>query len=594
MTHPRQSSPFYRNFHPAHNPFAPRVARLGRLGGAWLTVAALALTGCAASGPGRETAREPAPGGVDSLFALDGAPAAAADSVATTLPDEQVVILPVGPDGRASLADLETLYRQALDHVAQADDQLAEDLLMVLQDQVLMPVPAAADSTWQAHLSSFERRLYLLGGLIAESRAFAGAPAGADSLLAAGYQALDRFAMPDSLVPATGTELPPLVADLLEVDNKAVRKWLDYFTGNGRRHLSVWLERKSAVEPLITRILDEHGLPRELVYLAMIESGLSPRAHSSAGAVGPWQFMPGTGRRYGLRQNWWVDERRDFELSTQAAARYLSALYEEFGNWALVLAAYNSGENRVARQIRLTGHDDYWRLRLPLQTTDYVPKFIAAARIGEDPDDYGFTVGESAPVAFESVSVADATDLSLIAECAGVEAAEVALLNPALLRGASPPDLGEYAVRVPVGTGDRTAAELKKIPADRRLTWRSHRVQRGETLSQIASRYGTSTADISRLNNVRNPHLIRPGDQLLIPMPAELAAKATRRAGEKGHYVPPDGYERVSYSVRKGDTLGAIARSLGVSVVHLRKVNALQRTHLIYPGQRIYAYRPAS
>jgi len=509
-----------------------------------------------------------------------------------TLPDEIVVDLPTGPDGYASLEDLEALYTTALSLVSDGQVSAAEDHLYTLQDQVQLPLPANADSLYTAHRQSLERRLWLLGGLLTEQAAFGSSSGNADSLLATGYGTLTQVAFPDSLVPATGVDLPAITADLLKLDNKAVRKWENYFTGRGRRNFQFWLDRKAAADSLITSILVAEGLPTELIYLAMIESGLSPRAVSNVGAVGPWQFMPGTAKSFHLRRNWWIDERKDMEMSTRAAARYLTQLYKQFGDWALVLAAYNSGENRVSRRIRQHGHDNFWSLRLPAQTTDYVPKYIAAARIGENPEKYGFKTNAPTPLRYDILPVNDATDLELIASCAGVNGTEIKKLNPALLRGATPPDLKKYPVRVPAGTGVKAARALAKVPADRRLTWRRHRVARGETLGQIARQYGSSVQDIARLNKMGNVHLIRPGDQLLIPMPAELASKAQKRASEKGHYVPPEGYERVSYKVKSGDTLGGIARKLGVSVPHLRKVNGIYKSHLIYPGQRIYAYRP--
>jgi membrane-bound lytic murein transglycosylase D len=509
-----------------------------------------------------------------------------------TLPDVRAPWWPTPPAGEASIADLEALYQQALQYTADRRLDLAEDVLLVLQDLCLGPLPDGADSLYTTTQSSLQRRIHLLGGVLAEERAFAQQPADQDSLLTVAYERLRRLDFPDSLVPATGTELPPFAADLLTIENAAVKKWEDHFTGRGRPYFARWLQRKTAVDSLVTTILGEYDLPRELIYLAMIESGLSSRARSSVGAVGPWQFMPGTAKAFDLRRDWWIDERRDFELSTRAAARYLSQLYQRFGNWALVLAAYNSGENRVARQVRFKGHDDYWRMHLPRQTTDYVPKFIAATRIGEHPERYGFEVTPAPPLVYDTLSVDDATDIALIAECAGTTKHDLVLLNPALLRGATPPDSRGYAVRVPAGSGVRAAAALRRIPADKRLTWRRHRVKRGDTLSQIAAAHGTSVADIARLNKLDNRHLIRPGDQLLIPMPADLAARAKKRTTDKGYYVPPDGYVRVSYKVRQGDTLGGIARKLGVSLKHLRKVNAIYRSHLIHPGQRIYAYRP--
>jgi len=282
----------------------------------------------------------------------------------------------------------------------------------------------------------------------------------------------------------------------------------------------------------------------------------------------------------------------DIEKSTRAAAKYLKRLHKEFGDWALVLASYNSGENRVSHRMREHGHDNFWDMRLPSQTTNYVPKFIAAVRVGEQTQKYGFTVNERPDLVFDTILVSDATDLDLIAECAGVEPDKVRNLNPALKRGATPPDKKNYPVYVPDGLGGKTTKALKKIPANRRLTWREHRELRGETLGQIAGNYGTSVRDVATLNNLKDVHLIRPGDQLLIPMPADLAAQASKRASAKGHYVPPQGYKKINYKVKSGDTLGGIAKKLGVSLKHLRKVNGIYRSSLIKPGQRLNAYKP--
>lgn len=527
-----------------------------------------------------------------TVLEVDPLPLAELDLSELAVPQDR--ILPVGPDGTASLEDLEGLYATALDLCAEGRTEPARDHLFTLQDHLDLPEPADADSLYLAHRASLGRRLWLLSGILAEQDAFAAGPAAADSLLAAEYGRLAQVSFPDSLVPATGTDLSPITADLLEQDNQAVAKWVAYFTGRGRGNFQFWLDRKARVDSLITSILVEEGLPRELIYLAMIESGMSPRAVSSASAVGPWQFMAGTGKTFGLRRNWWLDERRDMELSTRAAARYLQRLYGQFGDWALVLAGYNSGENRVVRRIRQHGHDNFWSLRLPRQTTDYIPKYIAAARIGENPEKYGFVRNPAKQLQYDILKVDDATDLDLIARCAGCPPEAVAELNPALLRGASPAGMKDYPVRVPSGTGARAARELKRIPADRRLTWRRHKVQRGETLGHIGRRYGTSVDDIAKLNKLGNVHLIRPGNQLLIPMPAELARQASLRAAEKGHYVPPDGWQRVSYQVKSGDTLGAIARRLHVTVRHLQRVNGLRKSALIFPGQRLYAYRPGS
>lgn len=525
---------------------------------------------------------------LQDLVLIEGSPAHTDAIAAPERPE-----LPLGPDGSPDLGALEELSSTALDLAAEGRNDPAQDHLFTLQALLDEAAGAAGDSLYDAHLASLKRRTWLLAGLLAEQEAFAAEPAAADSLLEVGYGQISQFDFPDSLRPATGVMLEPIQADLLKVDNQAVGRWVDYFSGRAHRNFQIWLDRVDAADSLVTAVLDEADLPHELIYLAMIESGLNPRAVSSASAVGPWQFMSGTAKTHGLRSSWWFDERRDLELSTRAAAQYLSRLYDQFEDWALVLAAYNSGENRVEMRIKQHGHDNFWNLRLPSQTIDYVPKFIAAVRIAQDRQKYGFVFNDPEPLRYESLTVDDATDLGLIARCAGVETKQVAELNPALLRGASPAGVKNYPVHVPVGTAAAARRKLAKIPADERLTWRRHKVERGQTLGQIARDYGTSVDDIARLNHLGNVHMIRPGDQLLIPMPAELASKAAQRAAEKGHYVPPDGWQRVTYKVKSGDTLGGIARKLHVTVNHLRRVNGLPRTDLIHPGQRLYAYRPA-
>ena len=506
--------------------------------------------------------------------------------------DEPVVALPPRDDPHAGWDEL---FLQALDRLAEGDLGKTEDLSHVLDHQARRAAAAARDSGGSdSGTSSQLRRTQLLQALLVEQAAALAGGQDSDSLLAAGYGELRAAGLPDSLVPASGSRQDGITADLLKWENGEVARWMDYFTGNGRRHFAYWLQQKAALDPLISSILVSEGLPRQLIYLAMIESGITPDAVSTVRAVGPWQFMQGTAKAQGLNINWWVDERRDFELSTRAAAAYLKNLHGQFGDWSLVLAAYNSGENRIARMIRQHGHDDFWKLRLPAQTTDFIPKFIAAARIGENPQEFGFEVPTVPEYAYDTIEVDKPTDLALVARCAGVPTSSVAELNPSLLRGATPPGLGTYPVRVPAGLGPRTARALAKVPTDERLTWSHHRVSRGETLGQIARRYGTTVADLSRLNKLSDVQLIRPGDSLLIPMPSELMDGARKTAEEKGHYVPPDGYSRTAYTVKPGDTLGGIARKMGVTLSHLRKVNALHGTSLIKPGQKLFAYRPGS
>ena len=519
------------------------------------------------------------------------------DPLATSEQDTVPHFLPEWPDppeGESAPALWEELFQDALRFTAAGELDHARDVLFTLQDMVAGMQPATGDTLYLQHRRSLQRRTVLLGGLLAEQVSFSGPALAADSVLTVQYLGLEAFAFPDSLVPATGTRLPSLKADLLKVQHARVDRWMDYFTGRGRHHFQIWLDRMAEVDSLITAILRDEGLPTELISLAMIESGFSTRALSSAGAHGPWQFMPATARRYGLRINWWEDQRRDWELSTRAACRYLNDLYHEFGDWALALASYNTGEGRVRRQLRLNGHTNFWDYRLPRQTVEYVPKFIAAARITADPAAYGFDVRRPEPLIWEEVTVDDATDLSLVAAGAGVSETVIARLNPSLLRGATPPGVQSYRVRVPRGAGAATNLALSRIPPDRRLTWRKHEVKRGETLSHIAGRWGTSVRAIQESNSMGRATLIRPGDQLLIPMPRDLVEAAMQRAADAGRYVPPAGHERITYRVRPGDTLSAIARKLGVTVAHLQRVNNLRDPHRLRVGQNLAAYREPS
>lgn len=558
-----------------------------------LTILCLLLAGCATSyhGPAESSVTEPPLPTPRSIQAE-------ADSLPYLEQSEFLEIGPGFPEETLLSALAQTDYdslNQVFDAaLAAAGDQRWEqtrDHLFALEEQLRLRQDIPDTLVEQARLS-LQRRIALLRAIEVETGAFSGG-SDPDLMLAQGYQELDG-ALPDSLRPAVGDPIPGIMADLLHWDNPRVEHWIQYFTGTGRRTFALWLQRKQEVGDMMTSILKEEGIPEELIYLAMIESGFSARARSEVAAVGPWQFMAPTAKGLGLRINWWVDERCDYVRSTHAAARHLRSLHDTFGDWSLVLAAYNAGQNRVLRKIHQRATDNYWDLNLPAQTADFVPKFIAAARIGAAPADYGFAADSiTSPLVFDTIEVTQPTGLDLLAECASATTAELRNLNPALKRGATPPDLGAYPVHVPASSAGRVKKALAKIPADRRLTWTRHRVRRGETLGGIAQRYGCSVADIARVNHLDNVRLIHPDDQLVIPMPGDLDRLARSRAGEKGHYVPPSGYKQVTYKVRPGDTLSGIAHRLGVTVTHLRKVNNIHRTSLIHPGDRLFAYRPA-
>jgi len=393
-----------------------------------------------------------------------------------------------------------------------------------------------------------------------------------------------------------------------EISNKRINFWIDYYTGPGKARFERAVHRMQRYRPIVSEILDELDLPPELICVALIESGFSMKAVSRARAVGPWQFIRGTGKMYGLRINWWYDERRNIVASTYAAGHYLTDLHSIWGDWFLALAAYNCGEYRVARAVSRYRTENFWHLRLPKQTQRYVPKFLAVLYILRDPDKYGIEIPEVEPVAFDQVKITDATDLSTIARCAGTSLSTLRELNPECLRWTTPPKT-EIMLKVPEGSGEECAVNIAKIPPEDRVTWTRHKVKRGETLSVIARKYGVSVSSMKSLNNIRNAHRIREGQMLIVPLQghhAEVASskpqyktpsrKIDRKALERyaQRSAPPKGYKRVVYTVRANDTLGEIAEDYKTSARRIRAWNDLSYRRFIYPGQKLVIYVPES
>lgn len=367
--------------------------------------------------------------------------------------------------------------------------------------------------------------------------------------------------------------------DLPKTYNDRVQRWIDYLSGRNRDRMLLWLEREGRYGGMIRERLAARGMPQDLVYLAMIESGLSPKAYSHAHAAGMWQFISETGRRYGLEVDGFVDERRDPVEATDAALDYLSELYDRFGSWYLAAAAYNSGENRVERILRqraggLKGDDAlFWRIAgyLPRETRDYVPLMLAAAHIGKDPGTYGFhEIALQAPLSFREVTVPGGITLGSVARLAGVEPAVIEDLNPHLLRGITPPGR-DWSVRVPEDRAERVAAGSTRLAEEERLATVTHRVGRGETMSHVARRYGVSVSLLRAANGNMDPRRLQVGQRLRVPVSPVAAVSGPT--------------EWSTYQVRRGDTLWGIARRHGVSVRELRSWNGVGSR--IYPGQRL-------
>lgn len=377
--------------------------------------------------------------------------------------------------------------------------------------------------------------------------------------------------------------------DFPVVVNQEVLKLLDYYQGRGRKNTEEAIQRSGRYLPMIKAIFREEGLPQDLVYMAHAESLFKPKAYSRARARGIWQFMAGTARLYNLKVDWWVDERLDVAKATRSAARHLKDLRAEFGDWYLALAAYNSGPGRVARVIKRHGQMDYWKMTerrlLPLETRNYVPSILASIFIYRNPERYGFEVTPDPYLEFEEVPVSDQVDLVVMADLIGVEHGVLADLNPELLRGVTP-GAGVHSVKVPPGKGASLMAGLVDLPPSQRLRFQNHRVQRGETLSRIAGRYGVSVSALAEANNIRNVHRLSLGQELLIPVGGAAKARtssalASRSAGAGARGTPD------RHLVRPGDSLYKIARTYGLRLVDLFRWNNLRSGALIHPGQEI-------
>lgn len=315
--------------------------------------------------------------------------------------------------------------------------------------------------------------------------------------------------------------------DIPIVRNAYVQRFVDLFQEKQPDRMALYLKRSGRYEGMIREKLRAEGMPEDLVFLSMIESGFNPSARSKASAVGLWQFMAGTARDYGLRVDKYVDERRDPEKSTDAAIRHLKDLYEQFGSWSLAAAAYNSGANRVARIMREeTGtvkgkESDFWliRNRLPTETREYVPLMFAAALIGKEPQKYGLDqVERLLPIPVERVEVPGNTSLATLAEAIGLETEDLQELNPHLLTGRTPPGKA-YPVRVPVGRSNALVASFGTMAEARATTEEpTHQVARGENLWEIARQHGVPVAALQRANDLGPRSVIRPGQRLRIPV----------------------------------------------------------------------------
>ena len=378
--------------------------------------------------------------------------------------------------------------------------------------------------------------------------------------------------------------------DIPIVVNDKVENCIIYFQTIARDFFQSALTRSGKYAPIMARILQEEGLPTDLIYLPLIESGYKTNAYSWAKATGPWQFISGTGKQYGLYRNWWYDERRDFERSTRAAARYLSFLYNRYGDWYLALAAYNSGEGRIDRATKKENTNDYWRLKsLARETRDYVPLFLAATIIAKNPEKYGFSAYYDDCLEYETVTVGKCVDLRHVAKSIGTTHEYLQHLNPELLRSITPPGIETYRLRIPKNTETAFWASYDSFEEPTVAGVDKHTIRRGETWSSIAKKYGISSRALAEANGSSTKSMLIAGKSLMIPMRnSDLArSNSSQRKSSNSSTSKRKVSSNAEYTVRKGDNLWQIAEANGTTVNDLRSLNGLGPYADLYPGQKL-------
>ena len=362
--------------------------------------------------------------------------------------------------------------------------------------------------------------------------------------------------------------------DVPVVRNAIVDRWIEYFTGSGRASFSVWLGRGGRYIKLFREILKEHQLPQDLAYLSLIESGFSPKARSRAGAVGPWQFMPGTARRMGLKINYYVDERRHPMKSTRAASAYLSKLYKEFGDWHLALAAYNAGERRIARAIRRSKRKDYWSLArtryLPNETRNYVAKYLAGMIIAKNPEVFGFVGIEYASSwNYEAVKLSHGTSLRAISRISNVPLRTLRDINAELRTSVTPPRNG-YHLFLPREEAKKFAVKLAKLAKKYHASPNGYRIQPGDTFGAIAQRFGVPLDRLLEMNTHLHPRKLQVGTKILVPKPPKKLKAALQNAAPSNGVAPVPKL----HVVQAGESFWLIAQKYNISTKELVQTNS--------------------
>jgi len=504
-----------------------------------------------------------------------------------------------------------------LGHLAQAKllfDQALDSLLE-------MPDGARSNARLREHfdrlvdrISAYEIRALAEGDGFSERPTV---PASLDELL--DLSAVDFPAPPSSLREAVESDLKSTAHDVPIPLNPKVLAYVDLFQGRLRDWFQTALHRSAPYVPMIQERLRAEGLPLDLAYVPIVESAFRADALSRAKAKGFWQLMRGTAVEQGLKYDWYIDERSNPEKSTAAAVKYLKLLHRMFdGDWHLALASYNGGPGTVQRAVKRKGGEaDFWPLAetrryLPRETREYVPMVLASMVIARHPENYGFTFAPAEPPATDRVTLPGPVDLRRVAEWAGVPVDDVQRLNPELRRWTTPLRGGAFELAVPAGTGPLVEQRLAELPAEEFTALQWHTVKKGETLQSVANKLKVRRTDLAEANYLSARARLKPGQRLVIPRaPATLlAARADRAepAAVNARPAPPEptpaaapaakpagGLSRITYRVKRGDTLSSIARSFRTTVAALRSWNGLKSDRLM-PGDRltVYAARPTA
>ncbi len=415
---------------------------------------------------------------------------------------------------------------------------------------------------------------------------------------------LDSFRVKDAEGPqVVDQELESIPTEV----NPLVEQWISYFQGRGRRHMERYLARSTRYEKLMKKVLKDNGLPEDLFYIALIESGFNTQARSHAAAVGYWQFIRGTGKRYGLQINTMLDERKDPVLATQAAAEYFKGLYSVFGSWYLAMASYNVGENRVKREVMNHYTRDFWELakkkRFPKETIHYIPKFIAAKLIAKDPNKYGFgEIDYMTPIEFDHAKLDKPVNLRVMAEKMGINYEDFKDLNPKFKGEIAPLAAdNKLELRIPPGmleqatvAANESIVEKAEFIADAGDT-EVYRIRRGDTLHTVARKYRTTVAYLRDLNDIPKGKRLKIGMKLYVPDRTPVAPKRSVVARKKTEAKPSSsvtpenvvvGNSRF-YTVQSGDTLSSIAKKYSVSINQLKRANNIRRGRMLKVGIRL-------